>query len=55
MFISPALAHGTSTGGTSGGGIAFLVIIGVVVGLTLIFIGQKKWRARKIGHDVTSE
>ncbi|MGH6662563.1 MAG: hypothetical protein ACREB6_13575 [Rhodospirillales bacterium] len=52
MLISPAsAAHFTPPTGSSGGGIALLIIIGVIVVLALAYKGQKKWRGRKTRRD----
>ncbi len=47
MLISPALAHGASGTGTSGGGNALLIILAIAAVLGLLYVGQKKWRRRK--------
>ncbi len=44
MLISPAWAHGLARAETSGGGIALLIILTVVIVLFLGYLGQKKWR-----------
>ena len=51
MLISPALAHVTSGTGTSGGGIALLIIIAVAIVFFLAYLGQKKWRRLKPRRD----
>jgi hypothetical protein len=48
MLISPAWAHGLARADTSGGGIALLIILTVVIVLFLGYLGQKKWRRRKL-------
>ncbi len=48
MLISPALAHGLARAETSGGGIALLIILTAVTVLFLGYLGQKKWRKRKL-------
>ncbi len=50
-MISPAWAHGSVVGDTSGGGIALLIILTVVIVLFLGYLGQKKWRRRQLRHD----
>ena len=47
-MISPAWAHGLARAETSGGGIALLIILAVVIVLFLGYLGQKKWRRRKL-------
>ncbi len=34
--------------GSPGGGIALLIILGVAVALLLAYVGQNKWRRRKL-------
>ncbi len=51
MLIAPAWAHGSIVGDTSGGGIALLIILTVVIVLFLGYLGQKKWRRRKLRRD----
>ncbi len=51
MLISPAWAHGSAVGDTSAGGIALLIILAVVIVLFLGYLGQKKWRRRKLRRD----
>ncbi len=48
MLISPAWAHGLARADTSGGGIALLIILSAVTVLFLGYLGQKKWRRRKL-------
>ncbi len=48
MLISPAWAHGLARAETSGGGVALLIILTVVIVLFLGYLGQKKWRRRKL-------
>ncbi len=47
MLISRAFAHGAGGTGSSGGGNALLIILAIAVALVLLYLGQKKWRARK--------
>ncbi len=51
MLISPAWAHGLARADTSGGGIALLIILTVVIVLFLGYRSQKKWRGRKLRRD----
>jgi hypothetical protein len=52
MLISPALAaHGEADTGSSGGGAALLIILGVVITLALVYLAQKRWRSRMRGRD----
>jgi hypothetical protein len=52
MLISPALAgHGTTGTGSTGGGTALLIILGVALVLGCLYLAQKKWRRSKLGHD----
>ena len=51
MLISPAWAHASAVGGTSGGGTALLIILSAVIVLFLGYLGQKKWRRRKLRRD----
>ncbi len=52
MLISPALAaHGVTDTGSSGGGNALLIILGVAIFLGLVYLGQKKWRRRTLIRD----
>ncbi len=44
MLISPALAHGIGGGGTAVGP---LILLAVAVVFGLVYVGRKKWRARK--------
>jgi hypothetical protein len=56
MLISPALAgHGVADTGSSGGGIALLVILAVVIMLAFGYMAQKKWRRRMQGRDRTGK
>ena len=48
MLISPTWAHGLARAETSGGGVALLIILTVVIVLFLGYLGQKKWRRRKL-------
>ena len=50
MLISPALAHATSGKIHSGGGTALLIILGVALVLGCLYLAQKKWRRRRLGH-----
>ena len=47
-MISPAWAHGLARADTAGGGIALLIILTAVIVLFLGYLGQKKWRRRKL-------
>ena len=40
---------------TSGGGIALLIILTVVIAVFLGYRGQKKWRRRKLRRDSGGE
>ncbi len=52
MLISPALAaHFTPPSESSGGAIALSVILAVAVVFFLAYLGQKKWRGRKLMCD----
>ncbi len=51
MLISPALAHGLVHADTSGGGIALLIILAVIIVLFLGYLGRNKWRRRKLEPD----
>ena len=51
MWISPALAHGTSVGGTSAGGIVPVILLAVAIVFFLARAGQKSWRGRKLERD----
>jgi hypothetical protein len=56
MLISPALAgHGVVDTGSPGGGIAVLVILGVVIAVFLAHVGQKRWRRRRLKRDGDDE
>jgi LPXTG-motif cell wall-anchored protein len=47
MPISPSLAaHGVTDTGSSGGGVALLIILAVVIALGLAYYARKKWRSR---------
>ncbi len=49
MLISPAwAAHFTPPSESRGGGIALLIILAVVIVLFIGYLGQKKWRRRKL-------
>ena len=49
MLISPAwAAHFTPRSESRGGGIALLIILAVVIVLFIGYLGQKKWRRRKL-------
>ena len=50
MLISPALAHVTSGAG-SGGGFGPLILLGVAIVVVLFFVGEAKWRRRKLKRD----
>ncbi len=53
MFISQALAHGSS-GVDSPGGFGPLIVLAVAVLFVLVLVGEKKWRAyrqRREGDD----
>lgn len=55
MLISPALAaHGVTDTGSSGGGIALLIILAVVILAALVYLAQKKWRSRTRVKDRNS-
>lgn len=45
-MISKAFGHGSVIAGSSGGGNALLIILGVAIALILVYVGQKKWRKR---------
>ena len=48
ILISPALASDFTPGnGTSAGGYALLIILGVAIALGLANMGLKKWRRRE--------
>lgn len=51
MLISPAAAHGGTETGSAGGGIALLIILAVIIGLFLAYMGHKKWRGRNLRRD----
>ncbi len=44
MLISPAFAHGTGGGGSEVGP---LILLAIAVVFILVYLGRKKWRARK--------
>ncbi len=48
MLNSHVRAHGLARADTAGGGIALLIIPTVVIVLFLGYLGQKKWRRRKL-------
>ncbi len=48
MLISHVRAHGLARAESSGGGIALLIILTAVIVLFLGYLGQKKWRRRKL-------
>ena len=50
MFISPALAHGSS-GATSGGGFGPLILLAIAIVVVLVFVGEAKWRRHKLKRD----
>lgn len=50
MLTSPALAHGTSQGASSGG-VGLLILLAVAIAVVLALIAEKKWRRRKSGRD----
>ena len=50
MLISPALAHGTTTG-EQPGGYGPLILLGVAVVFVLALVAEKKWRKRKLMRD----
>ena len=52
MVISPALAgHGVVGTGSSGGGDALLIILGVAIVLGLGYMTWNKWRRRRPTQD----
>lgn len=53
-MISQALAfNGTPGTGSSAGGIAFLIILGIAIALLLIYVAQKKWRKHRLSKRDT--
>ncbi|MGF1609701.1 MAG: hypothetical protein ACFCUQ_09920 [Kiloniellales bacterium] len=56
MLISPALAaHGVADTGSSGGAIALLIILAVVIGLFFAYMALRKWRERAQERDRSSK
>lgn len=56
MLISRALAgHGVVDTGSSGGGNALLIILGVGLVFGLVYMGRKRWRGRKARRDDNDE
>ena len=55
MLISPAWGHGLVHTDTSGGGIALLIILAVVIVLFLGYLGRNKWRRRKLEREAGEE
>ncbi len=54
MLVSRALAgHGVVDTGSSGGGNALLIILGIGIALGLAYMGWKKWRRRQAPRDDT--
>ncbi len=51
MLISGALGHGVVDTASSGGGNALLIILAVGIVLSLVYMGQKRWRRRKLMAD----
>ena len=54
VLISPALAHGSS-GAASGGGFGPLILLAVAIVVVLVFVGEAKWRRRKLRRDDSSK
>ncbi len=52
MLISPAFAHGTGGGGTAVGP---LILLAIAVVFILVYLGRKKWRARKAAREGSGE
>ncbi len=50
MLISPALAHGTTTG-EQPASYGPLILLGVAVVFVLALVAEKKWRKRKLKRD----
>ncbi len=56
MLISRALAgHGVVDTGSSGGGDALLIILGVGILIFLLYMGRNKWRRRNARPDDNDE
>ncbi len=52
MLISRALAgHGVVDTGSSGGGDALLIILGVGILFILLYFGRKRWRGRNASRN----
>ena len=50
-MVSSAAGHGLVDSGSSGGGNAVLIIVGVAVVFGLFYMGRKRWRGRRAGPD----
>ena len=56
MLVSRALAgHGVVDTGSSGGGNALLIILGVGILFILLYLGRKRWRGRNARRDDNEE
>jgi hypothetical protein len=56
MLISRALAgHGVTDTGSSGGGDALLIILGVGITFAIVYTFFKRWRKRKAMRDGDGE
>ena len=52
MLISPAFAHGTGGGGTAVGP---LILLAIAIVFVVVYVGKKKWRARKAVREGSGE
>ncbi len=52
MLISSAYAHGTGGGGSEVGP---LILLAIAVVFILVYLGRKKWRARKAVRQGSGE
>ena len=51
-MISPAFAHGTGGGGSAVGP---LILLAIAIVFVLVYVGKKKWRARKAVREGSGE
>ena len=55
MFSRALAGHGVVDTGSSGGGDAVLIILGVGIAFGLFHMGRKRWRRRTVKRDDNDE